>query len=81
MEKPPATMFVWAMIPSAYQTSIDFALNMVEKAGVIVTPGSAFGPSGEGHVRMALVQNEEVLQRAVQAVDESEILQTNFPKY
>jgi len=75
IEKPEATMFVWAMIPSHYQKSMDFAMDMVEKAGVIVTPGSAFGPSGEGYVRIALVQDEEMLQKAIQAVDESGILQ------
>ena len=46
----------------------------VEKAGVMVTPGSAFGPSGEGFVRLALVQDREVLDRAVRAVKESGIL-------
>ncbi|MDD4146703.1 MAG: aminotransferase class I/II-fold pyridoxal phosphate-dependent enzyme [Clostridia bacterium] len=75
IEKPEATMFVWAMIPSHYQKSMDFAMDMVEKAGVIVTPGSAFGLSGEGYVRIALVQDEEMLKKAIQAVDESGILQ------
>ena len=44
-----------------------------EKTGVMVTPGSAFGPSGEGFVRMALVQDREALERAIHAVDESGI--------
>lgn len=74
MDKPEATMFVWAVIPSPYENSMDFALDMVEKSGVLVTPGSAFGPSGEGHVRMALVQDEDVLKKAVQAVNKSGIL-------
>jgi LL-diaminopimelate aminotransferase len=74
MEKPEATMFVWTTIPSHYEKSEDFAMDMLNKAGVIVTPGSAFGPSGEGHVRMALVQDEEVLKGAIQAVNESGIL-------
>jgi len=72
--KPPATMFVWAKIPSHYQKSMDFAMDMIEKAGVMVTPGSAFGPSGEGHVRLALVQDEEMLNMAIQAVEKSGIL-------
>ena len=46
----------------------------MEKAGVMVTPGSAFGPSGEGYVRLALVQDEEALNRAIEAVDRSGIL-------
>ena len=47
---------------------------LVEKAGVMVTPGSAFGPSGEGYVRLALVQDEEMLNKAIRAVDASGIL-------
>jgi LL-diaminopimelate aminotransferase len=74
IDKPEATMFVWAAIPSHYQTSEQFAMDLVDKAGVMVTPGSAFGPSGEGYVRMALVQDEDVLEKAVQAVKESGIL-------
>jgi len=74
MEKPEATMFIWTMIPPHYENSEKFAIDMVERAGVMVTPGSAFGPSGEGHVRLALVQDEEVLIEAVKAVHESGIL-------
>lgn len=74
IEKPEATMFVWAGIPSHYEKSEAFAMDMVAKAGVIVTPGSAFGPSGEGYVRMALVQDEEILKQAVEAVRLSGIL-------
>ena len=51
-------------------------MDLVEKAGVMVTPGSAFGPSGEGHVRLALVQDEPVLNQAVEAVKISGILKT-----
>lgn len=72
--KPEATMFVWARIPGHYQSSSEFAMDMVEKAGVMVTPGSAFGPSGEGHVRLALVQEEEALKQAIEAIDKSGIL-------
>lgn len=74
MDKPEATMFVWAAIPANYTSSEQFVMDMVEKAGVIVTPGNAFGPLGEGYVRMALVQDEEVLKEAVQAVKKSKIL-------
>lgn len=74
MEKPKATMFVWAPIPEHYATSQEFVMDLVEKAGVIVTPGSAFGACGEGFVRLALVQDEEAIERAVAAVDQSGIL-------
>ena len=49
-------------------------MDLVEKAGVMVTPGSAFGPSGEGFVRLALVQDAPMLNKAIQAVKESGIL-------
>lgn len=75
MEKPEATMFVWAQIPPKYEKSIDFAMDMIRKAGVMVTPGSAFGPSGEGHVRIALVQDIEDIRKAIEAVKKSGILE------
>lgn len=74
IEKSPATMFVWAPIPAKYTSSEEFVKILLEKAGVIVTPGSAFGPSGEGYVRVALVQDEENIRKAVQNVKESDIL-------
>lgn len=74
IEKSAATMFVWAKIPPHYHSSADFAMDLVEKSGVMVTPGSAFGPSGEGYVRLALVQDEEELVKAVTVIDECGIL-------
>ena len=74
MERPGATMFVWAGIPGKFKSSEEFVMALVEKAGVMVTPGSAFGPSGEGYVRLALVQDEEMLNKAIRAVDASGIL-------
>ncbi|MCD8084549.1 MAG: aminotransferase class I/II-fold pyridoxal phosphate-dependent enzyme [Clostridiales bacterium] len=76
MEKPAATMFVWAPVPAGFASSEEFAMELAEKTGVIVTPGSAFGPSGEGHVRMALVQDEPELREAIRAIKESGILQS-----
>ncbi len=74
VDKSEATMFVWAKIPKGYSDCASFAMELVERAGVLVTPGSAFGPSGEGFVRIALVQGEETLNRAVNAIKESKIL-------
>ena len=74
MEKPEGTMFVWAPIPAGFTDSLEFVKALFEKAGVLVTPGSAFGPSGEGHVRMALVQDEDAINLAVRRIDESGIL-------
>lgn len=74
IRKPQATMFVWAKIPEPYADSWLFTKNLLQKAGVLVTPGAAFGPSGEGHVRIALVQDEDEMRHAVRAIDESGIL-------
>ena len=74
MEKPQATMFVWAKIPDKFKDSETFSRELLEKAGVLVTPGSAFGPSGEGFVRLALVREEEVLIQAAEQVEKSGIL-------
>ena len=49
-------------------------MELAEKSGLLVTPGSAFGPSGEGYVRLALVQDEDVLKKAARLVDESGML-------
>lgn len=69
------TMFVWAPIPKNYTSSEKFALDMIEKAGVIVVPGTAFGSLGEGYVRFALVYPVETIQKAVQTIAESGILE------
>ena len=74
MEKPQATMFVWAKIPDKFKDSETFSRELLEKAGVLVTPGSAFGPSGAGFVRLALVREEEMLIQAAEQVEKSGIL-------
>ena len=78
VDKCPATMFVWAKIPSRFQNRPDasntFVMELLDQAGVLVTPGSAFGPSGEGYVRMALVQDEDAMKRGIRAIKESGIL-------
>ncbi|MCM3144270.1 aminotransferase class I/II-fold pyridoxal phosphate-dependent enzyme [Brevibacillus sp. MER 51] len=70
---PKATMFVWAAVPDGW-TSREFAFALLEKAGVVVVPGSAFGEEGEGYVRIALVQPPDILLEAVAAIDQSGIL-------
>jgi len=73
VKKPVATMFVWAKIPEKYQSSMEFTMDLVEKSGVIVTPGVSFGDRGEGFVRMALVQEEKLLKEAIDKMDKSGI--------
>ena len=72
-ERPNAhgSMFVWARLPRGRTDSMAFCLELMEKAGVIVTPGASFGPGGEGFVRMALVLPPEGQRRAVAAIEAS----------
>lgn len=72
--KPKATMFVWAPVPAGFKSSIDFSLKLMEKTGVMVVPGTAFGEGGEGYVRIALVQSEEKINEAVRRIKESGII-------
>jgi LL-diaminopimelate aminotransferase len=67
--KSPATMFVWAKIPSGL-TSREFAFDLIDEAGVAVIPGDAFGKLGEGYVRIALAQPAEVLLEAASRIQE-----------
>jgi len=69
------SMFVWAPIPEGHGNSMDFCMELLEKAGVLCTPGSSFGPSGEGYIRMALVATVPVINEALKAIEESKILQ------
>ena len=62
------SMFVWAPVPTGYASSMDFCLQLIEKAGVICTPGSSFGPSGEGYVRFALTMPVQRIEQAVAAI-------------
>ena len=68
------SMFVWAPIPAKYASSMDFCMDLVEKSGVLCTPGSSFGPAGEGYVRFALTMPAERIAQAVQAIADSGIL-------
>lgn len=72
-ERPNAhgSMFVWAKLPGGRTDSMAFCEELMEKAGVVVTPGSSFGPSGEGHVRMALVLPPDQIALAVEAIREA----------
>ena len=69
-----ATMFLWPELPAGFTNSTEFVMELLDKTGVVVTPGSAFGPSGEGHVRMALVRTEEEILAAAEAIKASGIL-------
>lgn len=72
-ERPNAhgSMFVWAKLPGGRTDSMAFCEELMETAGVVVTPGASFGPSGEGHVRMALVLPPDQIALAVEAIREA----------
>jgi alanine-synthesizing transaminase len=63
---PTASMFAWAPIPEPFRTlgSVEFSTLLVEKAEIAVSPGAGFGEQGEGHVRIALVENEQRIRQA-----------------
>ena len=66
-DKPKSTIYVWARIPAGF-TSADFANQLLEKAGVSITPGTAFGQHGEGYVRISLGQKTERIKEAMKRV-------------
>ena len=68
------TMFVWAPVPKGFSSSQEFCMELVERTGVLCTPGYAFGPLGEGYVRFALVLPVQEIENLIRAIDESGIL-------
>ena len=65
------SMFMWTRIPEKFKSSNDFVMELMEKTGVIVTPGSAFGQEGEGYIRIALTHTTEEIKEAAKAIKES----------
>ncbi len=67
VEPPKGTMFVWAPIPEPYahMGSVEFASMLVTETDVALSPGVGFGPGGEGHVRFALIENEQRISQAI----------------
>ena len=74
IEDSEGTMFAWAKIPEKYTDDVAFVMELLEKSGVLCTPGSSFGELGKGHVRFALTMPVEMIQEAVKAIKESGIL-------
>ncbi|WP_343210752.1 aminotransferase class I/II-fold pyridoxal phosphate-dependent enzyme [Anaerolentibacter hominis] len=68
------SMFAWGPIPAQYGSSEEFCMDLMEKTGVIVVPGSAFGTLGEGYVRFALVKPAAEMEEIVRVIEESGIL-------
>jgi alanine-synthesizing transaminase len=63
-------MFVWADIPEPFREmgSLNFAIHLLKEAKVAVSPGIGFGPTGEGHVRFALVENQHRIRQAIRGI-------------
>jgi alanine-synthesizing transaminase len=67
---PQGTMFAWAEIPEPYRElgSVEFASFLIREAEVATSPGVGFGPGGDGHVRFALIENEQRIHQAVRGL-------------
>lgn len=68
-------MFAWGPLPEGYTDSNAFVMELMERTGVICTPGSSFGSLGEGHVRFALVLPPEEIREAIASIKASGILE------
>lgn len=68
------TMFMWAPIPPKFKTSKEFCMALIEKTGIFVTPGTAFGTLGEGYVRFALTKTSDEFKEIIKIIDESGVL-------
>ncbi len=74
IEDSEGTMFAWARIPDKYDDDVNFVMELLEKTGVLCTPGSSFGSLGRGHVRFALTMPVEKIKEAVAAIAQADIL-------
>jgi alanine-synthesizing transaminase len=72
VENPKASMYIWAQIPDYYAKmgSIEFTKRLMEEAKIAVSPGVGFGDYGDGHVRIALIENEHRLRQALRGIRE-----------
>ncbi len=67
VDPPPAAFYVWVTVPKGY-TSASFTAHLLEKAGIVTTPGNGFGAPGEGYVRMTVCTTKERLAEAVERI-------------
>lgn len=70
VETPPAAFYVWVTVPKGY-TSASFTAHLLEKAGIVTTPGNGFGAPGEGYIRMTLCTSKERLAEAVERIQKA----------
>ena len=67
VEPPKASLYIWARIPDGY-TSAEYAAKLIEEAAVVVTPGTGYGPNGEGYIRLSMTLSEERLDEGVRRI-------------
>lgn len=77
IQLPKATFYLWLKIPSRF-SSLEFAELLMERCGVIVTPGIGFGSCGEGYIRIALTVSEERLEEAVKRIRADNLISREF---
>lgn len=75
IEDSEGTMFAWAKIPDGFDDDVDFVMELMERTGMVCTPGSSFGSLGKGYVRFALVLPVDEIKEAVESIRNSGILQ------
>ena len=67
VDPPPAAFYIWVTVPKGY-TSASFTAHLLEKAGIVTTPGNGFGAPGEGYIRMTVCTTKERLAEAVERI-------------
>jgi LL-diaminopimelate aminotransferase len=67
VDPPPAAFYIWVTVPKGY-TSASFTAHLLEKAGIVTTPGNGFGAPGEGYIRMTVCTSKERLAEAVERI-------------
>jgi len=72
IKKPMAAMYVWAPVPTGFN-SMSFVNELMDKTGVVVSPGTGFGEAGEGYIRISLVDTEERLREAIKRLQKAGI--------
>jgi LL-diaminopimelate aminotransferase len=68
VDPPPAAFYIWATVPKGY-TSASFTAHLLEKAGIVTTPGNGFGSPGEGYIRMTVTTSKDRLAEAVERIN------------
>ena len=74
VNRPKATFYLWFKIPPGYKSSVEFSQALLDKTGVVMTPGVGFGEHGEGYTRCAITQNKEKLQEVIDRIKNSDIV-------